>query len=231
MRIARSHDCFRGPRSGDRGAPAGWERARTGQAQHVLLAGEAGIGKTRLLDEQCARVRAEGGHVLRGRCWDVGGAPAYWPWTQAFAALVDEVGTAPLASLLADADPSLARLLPRLRATLPVPSRYDEGGAEASQVRLFDGVAQLLRRIAATRPVLVVLDDLEAADAPSLQLLLYLVRARAPAALMTVGAYRSPLLPDAVSAPWLPASAASLRFRCARLAASLPTSSGRWWRR
>jgi len=183
---------------------AGWERTRTGQAQHVLLAGDAGIGKTRLLDEHCARVRAEGGHVLRGRCWDVGGAPAYWPWTQAFAALVDEVGPAPLAPLLADADPSLARLLPRLRETLPVPSRYDEGGAEASQVRLFDGAAQLLRRIAATRPVLVVLDDLEAADAPSLQLLLYLVRSRAPAALMTVGAYRVPLLPDAVSAPWLP---------------------------
>jgi len=183
---------------------ADWEYARSGQAQHVLLAGEAGIGKTRLLDEHCARVRAEGGHVLRGRCWDVGGAPAYWPWTQAFAALVDDVGTAPLAPLLAHADPSLARLLPRLRATLPVPGRYDEGGAEASQLRLFDGAAQLLRRLAATRPVLVVLDDLEAADAPSLQLLLYLVRARAPAALMTVGAYRSPLPPDAASAPWLP---------------------------
>jgi hypothetical protein len=183
---------------------ASWERARTGQAQHVLLTGEAGIGKTRLLDEHCARVRAEGGYVLRGSCWDVGGAPAYWPWTQAFAAFVDEVGTAALAPLLADADPSLARLLPRLRATLPVPGRYDEGGAEASQVRLFDGAAQLLHRIAATRAVLVVLDDLEAADAPSLQLLLYLVRARAPVALMTVGAYRSPLLPDAVSAPWLP---------------------------
>ena len=182
---------------------SGWERTRTGQSQHVLLAGEAGIGKTRLLDEHCARVRTEGGHVLRGRCWDVGGAPAYWPWTQAFAALVDEVGTASLAPLLADADPSLARLLPRLRATLPLPGRYDEGGAEASQVRLFDGTAQLLRRIAATRPVLVVLDDLEAADAPSLQLLLYLVRSRAPAAQMIVGAYRSPLAPDAVSAPWL----------------------------
>src|SRR5262249_31065416 len=64
--------------------------------------------------------------------------------------------------------------------------------------------SQLLRRIAATRPVLVVLDDLEAADAPSLQLLLYLVRARAPAALMTVGAYRSPVPPEAPSAPWLP---------------------------
>jgi hypothetical protein len=182
----------------------GWERARTGQTQHVLLAGEAGIGKTRLLDEHCERVRAGGGYVLRGRCWDVGGAPAYWPWTQAFAALVDEVGTAPLAPLLTDADPGLARLLPRLRETLPAPSRYDEGGGEASQLRLFDGAAQLLRRIGATRPVLVVLDDLEAADAPSLQLLLYLVRARAPAALMTVGAYRAPLPADAVSAPWLP---------------------------
>src|SRR6478736_6295453 len=114
---------------------ADWERARTGQAQHILLAGEAGIGKTRLLDEHCARVRDEGGQVLRGRCWDVGGTPAYWPWTQAFAALVEDVGTAPLVPLVADADPSLVRLLPRLRAKLPVPGRYDEGGAEASQLR------------------------------------------------------------------------------------------------
>jgi predicted ATPase len=125
---------------------ASWDRARAGQVQHVLLTGEAGIGKTRLLDEHCARVRADGGHVLRGRCWDVGGAPAYWPWTQALAGLLDETGAGLLAPLLADADPGLVRLLPRLREALPAPSRYDEGGVEASQLRLFDAASQLLRR-------------------------------------------------------------------------------------
>jgi hypothetical protein len=182
---------------------ASWERARAGQAQHMLVTGEAGIGKTRLLDEHCAHVRADGGYVLRGRSWDVGGAPAYWPWTEVFSGLLDEAGPGLLAPLLAGADPGLVRLLPRLREALPAPTRYDEGGAEAAQLHLFDSTALLLRRIAAVRPALVVLDDLEAADAPSLQLLLYLVRARAPAALMTVGVHRSPVRPDAASAPWL----------------------------
>jgi predicted ATPase len=63
---------------------AALDAAVAGRGALVLVTGEPGIGKTTLLSET-ARVAADrGAHVLRGRCWDVGGAPAYWPWTQAW---------------------------------------------------------------------------------------------------------------------------------------------------
>ena len=172
---------------------AGWKRARAGELHHVLLSGEAGIGKSRLAEELVAQARSEGGRVLRGRCWDVGGAPAYWPWTQAFGSHLEEVGPAAFAPLLADLDPGLARLFPRLQSALRAPTEYDVGGSEATQLRLFDGVTVLLRRLSADRPVLLLLDDLESADGPSLELLRFLVRARAGGGLMTLAVYRAPL--------------------------------------
>jgi predicted ATPase len=55
--------------------------ARLGRGRLFLLAGEPGIGKTRLADELCARATDE--RVTWGRCWEAGGAPAYWPWIEA----------------------------------------------------------------------------------------------------------------------------------------------------
>jgi tetratricopeptide (TPR) repeat protein len=181
---------------------AGWERARTGHAVHVLMSGEAGVGKTRLVDELLAHVRQHepGVRVLRGRCWDVGGAPAYWPWIQAFGFLIDDLGAPTVTPHLFDLDPALARLLPRLRGALSAPADHDEGGSEATQLRLFDSVVLLLRRLGTDRPVLLVLDDLEAADAPSLQLLRFLVRARGGGPLMVVAIYRTPVPPSAPAA-------------------------------
>jgi hypothetical protein len=179
---------------------AGWERARAGEAHHVLLSGEAGVGKTRLVEELIAHARGHGARVLRGRAWDVGGAPSYWPWSQAFGYLVDELGPDAVAPHLLDLDPALARLMPRLRAALGSPGDHDEGGTEATQLRLYDAVVLLLRRLGADRPVLLVLDDLESADAPSLQLLRFLVRARAGGPLMVVAIYRTPVPPDCPAA-------------------------------
>ena len=56
--------------------------ARDGRGGAVLISGEPGIGKSRLVDELTARARDDGMQVLRGRCWESGGAPAYWPWVQ-----------------------------------------------------------------------------------------------------------------------------------------------------
>jgi hypothetical protein len=170
-----------------------WDAARAGRPQHLLLTGEAGIGKTRLVEELVGRARADGARLLMGRAWDVSGAPAYWPWTQAFGALVEDMGAAAIAPLLADVDPGLVRLLPRLRGSLPAPADHDEGGSEATQLRLFDGVALLLRRLGGDRPVLLVLDDLESADLQSLQLLRFVARSRSGGPLMVVGVYRSPV--------------------------------------
>jgi predicted ATPase len=61
---------------------AALDAARAGTGSIVLVSGEAGIGKTRLIEELAAEARARGAPVLCGRCSEDEGAPAYWPWTQ-----------------------------------------------------------------------------------------------------------------------------------------------------
>ena len=101
---------------------------------------------------------------VRG-CWEHGGAPAYWPWMQVVRAaggeLLEYLPTTPTA-----ADPEAARFM------------------------LFDAVGQFLREAADSGPVLVVLDDLHAADAPSLLLLRFLAQTATDERLVIVGAYR-----------------------------------------
>jgi tetratricopeptide (TPR) repeat protein len=177
---------------------AGWRGARAGRASHVLLSGDAGIGKTRLVDELVAQVTRDGGRVLRGRCWDPGGTPAYWPWIQALAWYVDEAGGAAARRLLADLDPALVRLLPSLRG--PLAALDQDGGAEASQLRLYQAALSFVQRLAGERPVLLVLDEMESADVPSLQLLRFVARARGDCALMVVAVHRAPLPPGAPAA-------------------------------
>jgi eukaryotic-like serine/threonine-protein kinase len=58
------------------------DAAVAGRGRVVLLAGEPGIGKTRLAEELAARATARGALVLWGRCWEAEGAPAFWPWVQ-----------------------------------------------------------------------------------------------------------------------------------------------------
>ncbi len=71
---------------------AGLDDAACGAGRLFLLAGDPGIGKSRLAYEAAARARDRGIKVAWGRCWEAGGAPAYWPWVQALRALVRGVG-------------------------------------------------------------------------------------------------------------------------------------------
>ena len=67
---------------------AGLADATSGRGRFFVLGGEPGIGKTRLADEFSAMAQAQGVQVLWGRCWEAGGAPAYWPWIQSLRALI-----------------------------------------------------------------------------------------------------------------------------------------------
>ena len=69
---------------------AAFDDGRSGRGRLVLLTGEAGIGKSRLADELAGHAQAAGANVLWGRCWEAGGAPAYWPWVQALRSYVRE---------------------------------------------------------------------------------------------------------------------------------------------
>ena len=157
----------------------------------VLLSGEPGIGKSRLADEVAARARADGIQVLRGRCWEAGGAPAYWPWVQVLRAYLRGADPDHLREQLGPGAPELAELLPELReilADIPHPAVRDP---EVLRFRLFDAVATLLAAVADHgRSLLVVLDDLHAADEPSLLLLQFLAGAVPDTRVVVLGAFR-----------------------------------------
>jgi DNA-binding SARP family transcriptional activator/tetratricopeptide (TPR) repeat protein len=148
------------------------EEARAGRGRVVLLHGEPGIGKTRLADELAGRARGLGVRVLVGRCWEAGGAPAYWPWAQALRAHVRETDAAELRELFGD---------------LPAaPGSASEG----ARFRLFDAACSLIRSAAESGPLLLVLDDMHAADEPSLLLLQFVAREIAGSPVLVLCAFR-----------------------------------------
>jgi len=74
------------------------ENSFSGLGRLILLSGDPGIGKSRLADELAAEARGLGATVLWGRCWEAGGAPAYWPWLQSLRSLVRDLRPAALRS-------------------------------------------------------------------------------------------------------------------------------------
>ena len=162
-----------------------------GRGRHCLLVGEPGIGKSRLAEELVAEAAGRGARVVVGRCWEAGGAPAYWPWVQSLRSYVRECESAALGTQLGGGGPELAQLLPELRERLPdLPERAPADPDEA-RFRLFDATAQFLRNAAAARPLVLVLDDLHAADTPSLLLLRFVARELGAMRVLVLGACRN----------------------------------------
>ena len=172
------------------GLVAGLEHAVSGRGGLFLLEGEPGIGKSRLAEELATQARGWGAQVLVGRCWEAGGAPAYWPWVQALRAYVRETQPSALRSQLGAGAAELAQIVPELHALFPdLPERHAVE-PEAARFRLFDATAEFLRNASESRPVLLVLDDLHAADASSLLLFRFLVRQLGSSRVLLLGAYR-----------------------------------------
>jgi tetratricopeptide (TPR) repeat protein len=164
----------------------GLHEALGGNGGLFLLVGEPGIGKTRLADELCRRARERGFAVHWGRCWEVGGAPAYWPWIQIFRSMLRDPRCKTVAGAYSDV---LERLLPELRG------EGSQTGTEAldraaARFQLFDELWALLRAIAEQAPVLLVLDDLHAADPSSLALLQFVVRDLRANRVVVIATYR-----------------------------------------
>src|SRR4051794_70339 len=131
----------------------GFDDALAGRGRLFLVAGEPGIGKSRLAEELGARAAARGARVLVGRCWEAGGAPAYWPWVQSLRALAGEPGHVQLAVGAAE----LLAVVPELRAwfpDVPRPAGLDSDGA---RFRLFEAVADLLAGASAARGIVLVI--------------------------------------------------------------------------
>jgi DNA-binding SARP family transcriptional activator len=168
----------------------GLDQVLSGAGRLFLVAGEPGIGKSRLTEELAAHAVARGARVLVGRCWEAGGAPAYWPWVQALRVSLRDADSAVLRSQLGSGATELARLLPELRERfrdLPEPPSLE---SEAARFRLFDAVAEFLRKASESGPIVLVLDDLHAADAPSLLLLRFVAGGLGHTPILIIGCYR-----------------------------------------
>lgn len=169
---------------------AALEDAFAGRGRLCILVGEPGIGKSRLAEELVERARDRGARVLVGRCWEAGGAPAYWPWVQALRPYVQGADPALLGERLGGGAPYLAELVPELREGLPDLPAPPAIEPEAARFRLFEAVAGLLRAAGERDPIVLVLDDLHAADAPSLLLLRFVARELGSSRVLVVAACR-----------------------------------------
>ena len=95
------------------------EQALSGQGRLALIAGEPGVGKTRLADELGAVANARGAQIVWGRCATGAGAPAFWAWIQVLRALVADRDALSLRAGLGPGAAELTQLLPELRDVLP----------------------------------------------------------------------------------------------------------------
>jgi DNA-binding CsgD family transcriptional regulator/tetratricopeptide (TPR) repeat protein len=178
------------------------DRAVAGRSSAVLLAGDAGVGKTRLLDELAARASERGVRVLTGHCVDLGdvGLP-YLPFVDLFR----PVAAAPELAPAAAGNPILAALLAGRPTSflpvptaaegrdlgLPLPHRAAPQQVDDGRLQLFESVAALVCELASVVPLLIVVEDVHWADRSSRDLLRYLLARLVDEPVTVVASYRA----------------------------------------
>ncbi|MBL8777369.1 MAG: AAA family ATPase [Acidimicrobiales bacterium] len=168
---------------------ATWKRSAAGETRIVLIGGEPGVGKTRLVSEAAREVHADGAVVLLGRADEHIDAP-FGPWREALRRLVPTLPDEVVAAHVGTYGGELVRLVPELRTRVDGLTAPTDTDAETERLLLFEAVVGLLSRVSAAAPVLLVLDDIHWADRSSLLLLLHVLRSDRAAALLVVATYR-----------------------------------------
>jgi ATP/maltotriose-dependent transcriptional regulator MalT len=177
---------------------AALERSTAGEPRVVLIGGDAGLGKTRLVTEFGARAEAAGARVIVGACLDLrGDGVPYGPFLDALRALGTSIGPEALAELLgpvgvemATVAPGFGRYIgatPEALAALGGPATR----AGADQGRFFELALGMLERLSTERPLVLVLEDLHWSDPATRDLLDFVVRHMAGVRLMLVGTFRT----------------------------------------
>jgi predicted ATPase len=153
-----------------------FERALDGRGRLVTVSGEPGIGKTTLVEAFAERVHRRGAAVLWGSAWESGGTSAYWPWLQVLRSARHGFGM------------DVPDLAPAADTAGPTP--VDAAAAEQGRLAQFDLVGECLERMAAARPVVIVLEDVHAFGVASTRMLQYLATQARPSRTLFVATYR-----------------------------------------
>ena len=166
-----------------------WKEAVAGGPRLVMIAGEPGVGKTRLVSEFARHVFDDGALVLLGRADEHVDAP-YGPWREAMRGLVRAAPDDVLAAHCDEFGGALLRLVPELARRIDGVTHPVDTDPESDRLLLFEATASLLAATSDVAPVLLVLDDVHWADRSSLLLLLHLLRMDRLAAVTVVATYR-----------------------------------------
>jgi DNA-binding winged helix-turn-helix (wHTH) protein/tetratricopeptide (TPR) repeat protein len=175
--------------------------ASAGRGRLVLLTGEAGIGKTRCLNEFALMARGLNLGVWTGRCLEGGRGAAFWPWVQVVRDAIAEGALGP--SLAAEAQTLLDELTPR--ADLDHQTDVGASSAVAARFWVLEKLSRFLLKCAEGAPRVIFLDDVHWADEASLDLLIFLGAEISKGALLVVATARDAVQPQ--SEPWAKATA------------------------
>ena len=171
---------------------AAFDRMLGGRRQLILISGEPGIGKTRCAEALAEVAEDQGALVLWGRCREEAGAPPYWPWVQVLRAYVEASSLDEVRLNMGTAVKDIGALVPEL---LDSPHQAHHapsanGDSSPARFRTFDAIRQFFHQAAQQVPIVLVMDDLHWADAPSLSLLEFLNQELMRSRLLIVGTYR-----------------------------------------
>ncbi len=164
--------------------------AERGKGEAVLVFGEPGIGKTRLVEELVQVAMREEFTVAAGGGVEGGSTPAHWPWVQVITHLLSTADPAGLKEAVGAGSPELAQIVPELKEVIGPVDAPVSTDAETGRLHLFEAVSGLLTELGTRKPLLVVLEDLQWGDIASLQLLSFLAPHLKKDRLLVVGTYR-----------------------------------------
>jgi predicted ATPase/DNA-binding SARP family transcriptional activator len=153
-------------------------QAQQGQHRVFVISGEPGIGKTRLAhdfaQQVATRTKGQEATILWGYCYEIAGPFPYQPISDAIQACIRGSDAATLRRLLGSNAADLAKIVPEIRIHLPDLPPLEAFDPEVERRNLYNAVAHFLHALAAERPTIIILDDLQWADAATIQLLSYL---------------------------------------------------------
>ncbi len=174
------------------------EQACAGSGQTVLIAGEAGIGKSRLITEATRRMTMPQAQVpfpavliLQGRCFEPDTALPYAPLLDALRNFLTSCAPDEIAHAFDPATAELIKLLPELATLVPASTSRPVLEPEQEKHRLFQSLTLFFAHLAATGPLLLILEDVHWSDEASLEFLLYLARRIASHPILLLLTYRS----------------------------------------
>lgn len=167
------------------------DSAAAGRPTFLTVAGDPGIGKTRLAEEAISYAELRGFTTAIGRCLQDEGAPAFWPWQQSLRSLVEKCDANEIREAIGVNGPVMARILPEVGTVIPgVAPALAPADPGQARFQLFDVIAAFLRRLSSIRPLLVLLEDIHWADESSLKLLQFIASGADRERQLIIGTYR-----------------------------------------